>query len=104
MNASRDWEIKKTIFLKPGNGFFFREINNFIEIKRNIKLKSLKYINSQNTFFFLRSDIDEYIDSGFLALQRSIDKAYIELTGEQNPNEFKVIVILYTRCISFIEL
>lgn len=35
-------------------------------------------------------DIDEYIDSGFLALQRSIDKAYIELTTDQSRDEFKV--------------
>lgn len=35
------------------------------------------------------ADIDEYMDSGFLALQRSIDKVYIDMT-EQKHEEFKV--------------
>lgn len=39
---------------------------------------------------YLWLDIDEYIDSGFLALQRSIDKAYIELATDQTRDEFKV--------------
>lgn len=41
------------------------------------------------TFNFPFTDIDEYVDSGFLALQRSIDKVYIDMT-EQKHDEFKV--------------
>lgn len=57
------------------------------ERTENSETKVCNFI--KNVFSF--SDIDEYIDSGFLALQRSIDKAYIEIiTEQQNRDEFKV--------------
>lgn len=43
-----------------------------------------------NNFFMTQIDVDEYIDSGFLALQRSIDKAFIELSTDQHRHEFQV--------------
>lgn len=48
------------------------------------------FLFAKKSMFTWISDIDEYIDSGFLALQRSIDKEYIELTSDQSRTEFKV--------------
>lgn len=50
-------------------------------------------------------DKDEYVQSGFLALQRAIDKAYIEITNDQSRDEFKVYIqILKCKCMHLIEM
>lgn len=76
-----------------GESNFLSHKNPFFGHKRSIARRLLKFKDTKmliQPLFSSSSDIDEYIDSGFLALQRAIDKAYIELSGEQNPNEFKV--------------
>lgn len=79
---NRDFAV---IFSQDGsNG----QLNYTIRTRNNNFRTEQIFLN--NIYEIANRDIDEYIDSGFLALQRSIDKAYIELTGEQNPNEFKV--------------
>ncbi|XP_055305939.1 phospholipid-transporting ATPase ABCA1 isoform X3 [Sitodiplosis mosellana] len=73
------------IFTQDGsNGL----LNYTIRMRNNNFRTEQIFLN--NIYEIATRDIDEYIDSGFLALQRSIDKAYIELSGEQNPNEFKL--------------
>lgn len=34
-----------------------------------------------NVFDVAMKEIDEYIDSGFLALQRSVDQSFLEMVG-----------------------
>lgn len=79
---NRDFAI---IFAQDGsNG----QLNYTIRTRNNNFKTEQIYLN--NIYEIANRDIDEYIDSGFLALQRSIDKAYIELTTDQTRDEFKV--------------